>query len=95
MDRLFPIDEALTAEHAAVLEVIAVDMGCSTDAVYIGAGASGPAVFYEDAHGNNGTRCACDLEGAYWQECKLRAVANAFVTALLARLRAKPDRGPA
>lgn len=91
MGRLFPINEALTTEHASVLKIIAAEMGCSADAVYIGDGASGPAVFYEDAHGSNGTRCACDLESSYWQECQARTV----VKTLLARLAINPGRGPA
>lgn len=84
MNRLFTINEALTTGHAAVLKVIAVQLGCPGDAVYIGDGASGPAVFYEDRHGSDGTRCACDLESSYWRECQARAA----VKALLARLTA-------
>lgn len=59
MKRLFPSDKALTSEHAAVLKIIAVELGSPVDAVYIGDGASGPAVFYEDRQGSEGTRCAC------------------------------------
>jgi hypothetical protein len=80
-----------TSEHAAVLKVIAQDLSRPVEAVYIGDGASGPAVFYEDLQGSEGTRCACDLEGSYWQECQARAV----VKALLARLAINPERGPA
>jgi hypothetical protein len=67
--RLFPVNEVLTAEHAAVLKIIAADLGCPRDVVYIGSGATGPTVSYEDHQGVYGTRCACDLSGAYWQEC--------------------------
>jgi hypothetical protein len=89
--RLFPVNEALTARHAAVLKVIAADLGCPVDAVYIGNGASGPAVFYEDSQGNEGTRCACTLRSPYWQQCQ----AKAAVAALLARLTNDPGQGPA
>ena len=87
--RLFPVNEALTARHAAVLKVVAADLGCPVDAVYIGNGASGPAVFQEDRQGSEGTRCACDLCSRYWQECQARVA----VAALLARL--DPGQGPA
>lgn len=80
MSRLFPVNEALTAEHAAVLKVIAAEVGCPNDAVYIGDGVSGPAVFYEDRQGSKGTRCACDLESSYWQECQARAILKALLT---------------
>lgn len=79
MTRLFRIDEALTAEHAVVLKVIALEQGRPVDSFYIGVGASGLAVFYEDEHG---TRCACGFGSVYWQECQARAVTEA----LLARL---------
>ncbi|WP_156901586.1 hypothetical protein [Azohydromonas australica] len=91
MKRLFPVNEALTSRHAAVLSIVAADLGCPVDAVYIGNGASGPAVFHEDRQGSEGTRCACDLSSLYWQECQARAA----VKGLLARLAANPDRGPA
>lgn len=91
MKRLFPVNEVLTAEHAAALNVIAAELGCPVDAVYIGQGASGPAVFYEDRQGSNGTRCACGLSSPYWQQCQ----AKAAVTALLLRLSPKPDLGSA
>ncbi|WP_157270725.1 hypothetical protein [Azohydromonas aeria] len=90
MKRLFPVNEALTAEHAATLKIIAAELGCSVDAIYVGDGASGPAVFYEHPAVNAGTRCACDLESSYWRECQARAV----VEALLARLTTNPDQGP-
>jgi hypothetical protein len=83
MSRLFPLNEALTAKHAAVLRLIATDLGRPVDAVYIGNGASGPAVFYEDRQGNEGTRCACTLGSPRWQQCQ----AKVAVAALLTRLR--------
>jgi hypothetical protein len=89
--RLFLLNEALTAKHTAVLKVIAADLGCPWDTVYIGNGASGPAVFYEDRQGSEGTRCACDLKGSYWQQCQ----AKAAVAALLACLTIDPGQAPA
>lgn len=89
MKRLFPVNEALTAQHAAALKVIAADVGCPVDAVYIGSGASGPAVFYEERQGSEGTRCACDLSSLYGQEFQARAT----VEMLLARLGLDPDQG--
>jgi hypothetical protein len=91
LKRLFPVNETLTAKHAAVMRVVAADLGCPVDAVYIGDGVSGLAVFYEDRQGNEGTRCACDLSSRYWQECQARAA----VAALLARLTIDPGQGPA
>lgn len=91
MKRLFPVNETLTAEHAAVLKLIAADLGCFVESVYIGNAASGPAVFYQDRQGSDGTRCACDLSSLYWQERQARAV----VAALLARLATDPLQGPA
>ena len=89
--RPFPTNDALTAEHAATLNVIAAELGCPVDAVYVGDGASGPAVFYEHPAVSTGARCACDLTGAFWQECQARAT----VKTLLARLSLKPGRGSA
>ncbi len=91
MKRLFPVDEALTAKHAAVLKIITADLGCPVDPVYIGNGVSGPAVFYEDRQGSEGIRCACTLGSSYWQQCQ----AKADVAALLARLTSDPGQGPA
>ena len=65
MKRLFPVNEVLTSRHAAVLKVVTADLGCPVDAVYIGDGASGPAVFHEDRQGSEGTRCACTLGSSY------------------------------
>jgi hypothetical protein len=84
--RLFPVDEGLTAKHATVLKIIAADLGGPVDAVYIGNGLSGPAVFHEDHQGNEGTRCACTLGSSYWQQCQ----AKADLAALLA---IDPDQG--
>jgi hypothetical protein len=89
--RLYPVNEALTDKHAAVLKVIAAALGCPLDAVYIGNGVSGPAVFHEDSLGSEGTRCACDLSNPYWKQCQ----AKAAVAALLARLAIDPGQGPA
>ena len=91
MKRLFAVNEALTAQHAAVLKVVAADLGCPVDAVYIGNGSGGPAVFHEDRQGSEGTRCACTLGSPYWQQCQ----AKAAVAALLARLAIDPGQGPA
>jgi hypothetical protein len=74
--RLFPVNEPLTAAHGAVLKIIAAELGCPMGAVYIGEGASGPAVFYEDTPGSNGTRCACDLSSPYGQVCQAKVVAT-------------------
>ena len=91
MKRLFSVNEALNARHAAALQIIAADLGCPVDAVYIGNGVSGPAVFHEDRQGSEGTRCACILGSPYWQQCQ----AKADVAALLARLASDPGQGPA
>ncbi len=91
MKRLFPVNEALTSRHTAALGIIATDLGCPLDAVYVGNGANGPAVFYEDRQGSEGTRCACAVSGRYWQECQVKAA----VTALLARPNPEPDLGAA
>ena len=91
MKRMFPVNEALNARHAAALSIIAADLGCPVDAVYIGNGASGPAVFYEDRQGSEGTRCACTLGSPRWQQCQ----AKAAVAALLAKLAIDPGRGAA
>jgi hypothetical protein len=80
--RLFPVNAPLNIEHAAVLKLIAADFGLPLDAVYIGDGASGPAVFYEDNNGGHGTRCVCALDSLSWQEYRARVEA----AALLARL---------
>jgi hypothetical protein len=61
------------------------------DAVCIGNGVSGPAVFYEDRQGSEGTRCACTLGSPYWQQCQ----AKVDIAALLARLTSDPGQGPA
>lgn len=82
MKRLFPVNEALTARHAAVLQVVAADLGCPVDAVYIGNGSSGPAVLQEDRQGSEGTRCACDLCSRYWRECQARAAVAALLMCL-------------
>jgi hypothetical protein len=89
--RLFPVNEALTTRHAGALKIIAADLGCPVDGVYIGNGVSGPAVFREDRQGSEGTRCACTLGSPYWQQCQARA----DVAALLARPAIDPDRGTA
>lgn len=89
--RLFPVNEALNARHAVVLKIIAADLGCPVDAVYIGNGVSGPAVFHEDRQSSEGTRCACTPGSLYWQQCQ----AKAAVAALLARLGPDPGQGPA
>jgi hypothetical protein len=69
-ERLFPTNEAFTAEHAATLKIIAAELGCPVNAVYICNGASGPAVLFEDHQGSAGTRCACDLQSLYWKEAR-------------------------
>lgn len=91
MKRLFPVNEALAARHATVLKVVAADLDCPVDAVYIGNCVSGPAVFHEDRQGSEGTRCACTLNSPYWQQCQVKAA----VAALLARLASDPGQGPA
>ncbi|WP_028996562.1 hypothetical protein [Azohydromonas australica] len=91
MKRLFPVNEALTVKYDAVLRLIAADLGCPVDTIYIGNGARGAAVFHEDCQGNEGTRCACTLGSPYWQQCQ----AQAAVAALLARLALDPSQGPA
>lgn len=82
MGHLFPINDALNAQHVAVLQVIAADLAWPMEAVYISDAASGPAVFYEDLQGSRGTRCICAVGSLYWQECQARAETGA----LLARL---------
>lgn len=89
MKRLFPVNEALTVKYDTVLRLIAADLGCPVDAVYIGNGARGAAVFYEDRQGGEGTRCACTLGSPYWQQCQ----AQAAVAALLARFAIDPGHG--
>ncbi|MDZ5461597.1 hypothetical protein [Azohydromonas lata] len=84
------IDEAFTAQHADALE-IGVDLGCPMDAAYIGSGASGHAMSYEDCQSNEGTRCACTLASPYGQQCQARAV----VASLLARHTTNPGQGTA
>jgi hypothetical protein len=74
---MFPVNASLNAEHATVLRLIAVDLALPLDAVYIGDGASGPAVFYEDRH--EGTRSVCAVGSPSWQ-------AHVETAALLSRL---------
>jgi hypothetical protein len=86
--RLFPVNETLTAKHAIALKVIAADLGCPADAIYIGSGASAPAVFYEAPRAAKAPAAPACLEALYWQECQ----AKAAVAALLARLGLDPDQ---
>lgn len=89
--RPFPVNEALSARHAAALKIIAADPGRPEEAVYIRNGESAPAVFHEDRQGSEGTRCACDLCSRYWQE----SLARAAVAAPVASLATNPDPGTA
>ncbi|WP_156902286.1 hypothetical protein [Azohydromonas australica] len=90
MKRLFPVNEAIIVKQTAALRIIGADLGGPLGAVYIGNGANGPAVFYEDRQGSEGTRCACDLHSSYWQQCH----AKAAVAALLVRLAIDSSKGP-
>jgi hypothetical protein len=88
--RLLPVNEVLTARHAAALR-IAADLGRPVNAVHIGNGASGTAVFHEDRQGSGGARCACNLRSPHWRQCR----ANAAVAALRARLAVEAVRAMA
>jgi hypothetical protein len=77
--RRFPVNEPLNAEHADVLKLIAADLSLPLDAVYIGDGASGPAVFHEDRQGGAGTRCVCVVGSLSWLEHQARAEAAALL----------------
>ena len=81
MEKLFPFNVALNAKHGDVLAVLASDISLPVEKLYIGDGASGPAVFYTEQSGN--TLCACSVGSAYWFECHARAV----MKSLLLRMR--------
>lgn len=80
MGRLFEFNEALNIEHAGALEVLAGDIKLPRESVYIGNGASGPAVFYEEPSGN--TLCACSVDSDLWLECQARAVLKSLLSRL-------------
>ncbi|WP_157119347.1 hypothetical protein [Azohydromonas lata] len=80
MERLFPFNVALNAEHGDVLAVLAGDINLPVERLYIGDGASGPAVFYTEQSGN--TLCACSVGSAYWIECHARAVMKSLLLRL-------------
>lgn len=76
MKRLFPYNAALNDEQGGVLAVMAGDISLPVEVLYIGDGASGPAVFYTEQSGN--TLCACSVGSPYWIECHARAVMKAL-----------------